>query len=61
MALANYGPIAVGIDASQSSFQFYESGVYYDKNCGQIVDHIILLVGYGTDSGENDFYIGKNR
>ena len=60
-ALANNGPIAVGIDAGQASFQFYESGIYYDPQCSQIIDHIVLLVGYGTLGSNSDYYIAKNR
>lgn len=32
-AVASQGPIAVAIDASQSSFHSYRGGVYYDPRC----------------------------
>ncbi len=39
-ALATVGPVAVAIDASQSSFQLYSEGVYYDPQCSsEQLDH----------------------
>lgn len=39
-ALATVGPVAVAIDASQSSFKLYSEGVYYDPQCSsEQLDH----------------------
>jgi len=59
-ALQSAGPVSVAIDASHSSFQFYSSGVYYEKACSSSrLDHGVLAVGYGTQ-GTSDYYIVKN-
>ncbi|CAF1997897.1 unnamed protein product [Rotaria magnacalcarata] len=59
-AIATVGPIAVSIDASQGSFQFYSSGVYDEPNCStKRLDHAVLAAGYGTLNSK-DYYIVKN-
>ena len=52
-------PIAIGINASCTSFQTYKSGVYYDPVCGEKLDHAMLVVGYGSMNGE-DYWICQN-
>jgi len=38
-------PVAIGIDASHVSFQFYRSGIYDDSACSSTdIDHAVLLV-----------------
>jgi len=54
-------PIAIAIEADQSVFQFYSSGVLDDASCGVNLDHGVLLAGYGHDSTANkDFWLVKN-
>jgi len=59
-ALANNGPIAVAIDASHSSFQLYNSGIYKPFLCSSSrLDHGVTAVGYGSNE-QGDYYIVKN-
>ena len=54
-------PVVAAIDASHASFQLYESGVYYDPDCSQEeLDHVILVVGYGTTDDGQEYWICQN-
>ena len=61
-AISEVGPISVAIYASLSSFQFYESGVYYDLECNpDLIDHGVTAVGYDNDIVTGlDYYLVKN-
>jgi KDEL-tailed cysteine endopeptidase len=51
-------PVSVAVEADQTVFQFYSSGVM-DSACGTQLDHGVLAVGYGTLGGK-DYYLVKN-
>ncbi|KAM9488822.1 cathepsin K-like isoform 1-T4 [Clarias gariepinus] len=60
-ALVKVGPISVGIDAKQSTFHFYKSGVYYDPSChNETTNHAVLAVGYDATLDGEKYWIIKN-
>jgi cathepsin L len=44
------GPVSIAIEADKMVFQHYRGGVL-SSMCGTNLDHGVLVVGYGTDSG----------
>lgn len=61
LALHEYGPIIVSINALLPGFHFYSSGVYYESDCSVVPNHAVLIVGYGTDNQTGkDFWTIKN-
>lgn len=59
MAAIQRGPVAVSVDAS--TWSGYSGGVY--DGCNQdspVIDHGVLLVGYGTDPKLGDYWIIRN-
>lgn len=59
-AAVDIEPISVAIEADQSGFQMYKSGVF-NGVCGQNLDHGVLTVGYGYDSASGlDYWKVKN-
>jgi len=54
-------PVSVAIQANLQSFQLYKKGIYSDPDCGNDLDHGVLVVGYGYDSSyDMKYWIVKN-
>ena len=50
------------MDSNSYEFQFYSGGLYMDSSCSSSkLNHAMLLVGYGTTNGGQDYWILKNR
>lgn len=64
-ALLSFGPLVVAIDASQSTFHFYKSGLFHELNCSPDNYNLhLLLAGYsaGDDPSNRDrpFFLARN-
>jgi cathepsin L len=58
--VANNGPVAIAIDASNWSFQLYTSGIYDEPDCSsEWLDHGVGAIGYGTEGGVN-YWLVRN-
>jgi cathepsin L len=58
-ALANIGPLAINVEAMP--WMSYRSGVF--DGCNQKnpdIDHVVQLVGYGTDTKYGDYWLVRN-
>ncbi|GMR35909.1 hypothetical protein PMAYCL1PPCAC_06104, partial [Pristionchus mayeri] len=61
VAVATIGPLSVSIDASSRAFSSYASGIYDDSSCDSTKhNHAVLIVGYGSDAMQGDYWIVKN-
>jgi len=57
--IATLGPLACSVNGLESLL-LYKSGIYADEKCNEgEVNHSILVVGYGTENGQ-DYWIVKN-
>ena len=58
----NNGPVIASVDASQSVFINYSTGILNALTCKKNDNnHWILIVGYGTDTTNSvDYYVIRN-
>ncbi|CAH1442706.1 unnamed protein product [Lactuca virosa] len=56
-AVANQ-PISTGIDISSRDFMLYSSGIFSGV-CGELVNHGVVVVGYGTEIGK-DYWVVRS-
>merc|ERR1712194_357799 len=59
MSALQQQPVSVSIEADKAVFQQYVGGVVVGA-CGQMPDHGVLVVGYGTDEKYGDYFKIKN-
>merc|ERR1712146_10681 len=60
--LAKVGPLAMAIASTAAGMKQYKSGIANPTGChtkGDRLDHAVLLVGYGTENGQ-DYWKVKN-
>jgi len=53
------GPVSVAIEADTDVFQSYGGGILNSEDCGTQLDHGVVVVGYGSEGGQ-EYYIVRN-
>eukprot|EP01135_Chromosphaera_perkinsii_P011291 Nk52_evm72s2367 gene=Nk52_evmTU72s2367 len=61
LSFVEVAPIAVGVAASSSVFQFYSSGTITSEACNTALDHAVTIVGYDISSDiSTPYWLVKN-
>ncbi|KAL4023980.1 hypothetical protein IC575_017750 [Cucumis melo] len=62
MKAVAHQPVAVAIASSGSDFRFYGQGMFTEQDfCGYNIDHTVVVVGYGSDEEDGDYWIIRNQ
>ena len=48
-------PVSIAIQANQAIFQHYTGGIISGTGCGKMLDHAVLVIGYGPN-----YFLVKN-
>jgi hypothetical protein len=41
-------PVAVAVRSASTPFRYYKSGILNSTQCGDILDHAVIAIGYGV-------------
>jgi len=58
-AVAAHGTLVASISGENTDFQRYTVGIYDNPTCPKRVDHVISIIGYGTEGGRK-YWLVKN-
>eukprot|EP01132_Coremiostelium_polycephalum_P008354 gene8354-10261_t len=58
-AVSKYGPMVVRISGENRDFQLFKGGIYDNPRCPKEVDHVVTIIGFGTENGK-DYWLIKN-
>lgn len=59
-AVALVGPVSAAISVETSDLRFYKQGVYTRIGNPNRPDHAVLVVGFGSDRWQGDYWLVKN-
>lgn len=57
--VSSMGPVVTRMDTNHESFMRYGYGIYEEPECTNNTNHAVLVVGYGSDEGQ-DYWIIQN-
>nr|XP_014339672.1 PREDICTED: cathepsin L1-like [Latimeria chalumnae] len=58
--VAHHGPVVIGMNMSDLFSKYNGEGVFYEEECNAEKKHVVVVVGYNTTEGGDDYWIIKN-